>query len=106
MCESVEVSRILYLYKMMYVFYLFLFMVFCLYAYFTLRMTRNIKASPILSDSKKMFHIVMVWLIPFAWYYLVKGLIISNMTTMTKGERNKINGRKGGFYESGKGIYG
>jgi len=73
---------------------------------FTLQMTRNIKVSPILSDRNKKLHIVMVWLIPFLWYYLVKGFIISNMKTMTKEERDRLNGKNGNFYESGKGMYG
>ncbi len=73
---------------------------------FTLKITRNIKASFILSDRNKKLHIVMVWLIPFLWYYLVKDFIISNMKTMTKEERDRLNGKNGSFYESGKGIYG
>jgi len=53
----------------------------------------------------KIFHIVMVWLIPFLWYYLVKGFIISNMRTMTKEERDRLSAKSGGFRESGKGMY-
>ena len=69
-------------------------------------MTRNINASPILSSRNKVFHIVIVWLIPFLWYYLVKGFIISNMKTMTKEERDRLGAKSGGFRESGKGMYG
>ena len=72
----------------------------------TLQMTRNINASPILSSRNKVFHIVMVWLIPFLWYYLVKGFIISNMKTMTKEERDRLSAKSGGFRESAKGMYG
>ena len=86
--------------------YLFLLIVIYFYVDFTLQMTRNIKVSPILSDRNEILHIVMVWLIPFLWYYLVKGFIISNMKTMTKEERDRLNSKNGNFYESGKGMYG
>jgi len=80
-----------------------------LYIYFdfTITMQKNILGSIVLSNNKKIFHSIMIWIIPFLWYYLFKDFIISKTETMTKDKRDKLLKKEsGGFYESKKGIWG
>lgn len=77
-----------------------------IYIDFTLTMQNNINKSLILSRRSKVFHSIMTWCIPFLWYYVFKVFIISNIETMTKEKRDKLLKKRGGFYESGKGMWG
>ncbi|MBI9057311.1 MAG: hypothetical protein JEZ01_06025 [Labilibaculum sp.] len=81
-------------------------LVVVLYIYKTVSMYRTIQKSIVLSDRGKLIHSTMVWLVPFAWYAIFKGIIEHKSETMTKSKRAKLNKGKGSFYESGKGMHG
>lgn len=86
--------------------YILLAAVLYIYIDFTLTMQKNINKSIILGRKSKVFHSIMIWCIPFLWYYVFKVFIISNTEIMTKDKRDKLNRKRGGFHESGKGIWG
>lgn len=55
----------------------------------------------------KAFHILMIWLLPFLWYYWNKQKYIVKTQIMTKRRRQKLlDFENSGFNESGKGAYG
>lgn len=76
-----------------------------IYLYYTWYATNNILNSLLLSKNRKRLHIIMVWLLPFLWYYVFIGFIIHNTGVMTKEKREKLARKNaGGFHESGKGM--
>lgn len=81
--------------------YIFLVIIILIYIYYTLKFHSKIWNSPMLNKSQKRINIFMIWIMPFVWYYLIKG-IIKPSRIMTKKDRKK---RKGQFYESGIGIH-
>jgi hypothetical protein len=60
------------------------------------------KAATPFNSSQKLLHNFLIWLIPFFWIIIVKGLI-----EPTPGSaKYKKSKPEGGFYESGIGIFG
>lgn len=59
-----------------------------------------------LNNKQKIVHCVMVWLLPFVWYYLFKDIYTHTNAAMTKDVRDKMNAKQGGFTESNTGING
>ena len=73
---------------------------------YTIRIQRKVSASILLNRKQKILNTVMIWLIPYIWYQLIKNLIHPNYEIMTKTKREQLKNKKGGgFYESGKGIH-
>lgn len=56
------------------VLYILLSIVFVLYLFFSIRCTMSFKKSKLFSGSIKRFHLEMIWIIPFAWGWLLNGL--------------------------------
>lgn len=88
--------------------YLFISGLLVIYVLFSILVSKKINDSSLIHKNQKTIHTVMVWLIPFAWYFLVKDILFSvNNKTMTKTKRKKLNNKKSNdFYESNKGIKG
>ena len=78
-----------------------------IYLYYTFRIQLKINSNILLSKKQKVLNSILIWIIPFIWYNLVKDLITPDDRIMTKQKRDKLIKKKGGgFYESGKGITG
>lgn len=78
--------------------------IFILHLYFGLKFQKRIKESKVLGDSQKRINSIMIWIIPFVWFWLIKGMLgTKTMETMTKSKR-KID--KSNFTESGIGTMG
>lgn len=61
----------------------------------------------VLSKRQKILNSILIWTIPFVWYYLMKDFIRIDRRTMTKKRRDRlIRKQSGGFYESGLGCGG
>jgi len=60
--------------------------------------------SLVLNEKQKFSHCILVWLIPFLWFYMFKDFYANTNNTMTKDIRDKKNGKRGGFTESNIGI--
>jgi len=87
--------------------YILLIILFCTHILYTLRVQKKINSTILLNKRQKKLNSIMIWLIPFIWYQLIKGFIHPNPEIMTKKRRNKLIEKNGGeFYESGKGITG
>ena len=87
--------------------YIILILLFLLYLIYTINAQRKIISTINLNTKKKIVHSILIWVIPFLWYYLIKDLITIDKGPMTKRKRDKLAKQKrGGFYESGKGMYG
>lgn len=51
---------------------------------------------------QKIFHSVMLFVIPFVWYYMIKDLLEHKLEVMTKEKRDKIRERNySQFYDGG-----
>lgn len=87
-------------------FYFVFFALLLIYILFTGFVTKKISRSTVIHKNQKTIHIILVWLVPFIWYYLVKDILFSfNNETMTKTKRKKLNFKKSNdFYESNKGL--
>lgn len=87
--------------------YLFLFIFFIAHLIYTYRVQLKINSNILLSKKQKVLNSILIWLIPFIWYNIIKGLLTVDYGVMTKSKRDKLIKKKsGGFYESGKGITG
>lgn len=74
---------------------------------YTLVIQRKIILNIDLSPKQKTIHSILIWLIPFLWYYLVKDLMKTDKGPMTRSKRDKLKkDMNGGFYESGVGTSG
>jgi len=60
--------------------------------------------SLVLNKKQKFLHCILVWLIPFLWFYMFKDNYSNTNNTMTKDIRDKMNAKLGGFTESNTGI--
>lgn len=65
----------------------------------TIKYSKKILESNKLNSSQKIINSIMIWLIPYLWYWLIKGLL-QPTETMTK---NKLKIDKSNYYESGIG---
>ena len=74
---------------------------------YTYRIQLKVNSSTLLNKKQKVFNSVLIWLIPFFWYYVVKESITIDQSVMTKSKRDQLNKKENaGFYESGKGMLG
>ena len=44
----------------------------------------------VLTKKQKILNSILIWLIPFVWYYLVKDLIANDIEVMTKKRRDQL----------------
>lgn len=87
--------------------YILLIILVLIYFYYTFRLQLKINSNILLSKKQKVLNSILIWIIPYIWYHIVKDLITPDDRIMTKRKRNKLIKKKsGGFYESGKGITG
>ena len=87
--------------------YFFFFILFIAHLIYTYRIQQKINSNILLSKKQKKMNSILIWLIPFIWYNIIKDLITVDYGVMTKSKRDKLIKKKsGGFYESGKGITG
>ena len=87
--------------------YILLIIFSLIHLIFTYRIQKKISSNILLNRKQKLLNSVMIWIFPFVWYNIVKDLIMSDYSIMTKSKRDKLIIKKGGgFYESGKGITG
>ena len=77
-------------------------LIFFVYIYFTYKFQIVILKTNMLNSNQKKINSILIWLIPFLWFWLIKGFIKPSKT-ITKKDRDK---KKGSFYESGIGISG
>ncbi len=93
------IKNIIYIILIGFILYLFL--------NYTLNAQQRILKSALLNKSQKVFHSILIWVIPFFWFYLLEDIIVEKHKVMTKKKRDKMNSKRGGgFYESYKGIFG
>ncbi|BDD09300.1 hypothetical protein FUAX_17320 [Fulvitalea axinellae] len=61
-----------------------------------------------LSSVQKRINFVLLWLIPFAWYWVLKNIAgVNTNKVMTKENRKRLqNHDDSGFHESGEGMKG
>lgn len=71
-----------------------------LHYYFTSNYHNRIRNTPVFNNTQKNIHIVLIWIIPFIWFWIIKG-IITPSETMTKHKRKTDITN---YYESGKGV--
>ena len=85
--------------------YIFLGTLILLYVCFTIRFQNKILRNKVLTRKQKVINTVMVWCIPFVWYFFISEFIDDKMETMTIKKRKKLLKKDGGgFYESGIGM--
>jgi len=70
-------------------------------SYAQVKILKSIK----LDSKRKLLNSVMIWIIPFIWYSLFKGLIISDNQILTKKKRDRLirkdrKANKSGFHGS------
>ena len=66
-----------------------IFVIFIIHFYFSLKFSKKIYQYIGYSKNRKIIHIILVWFLPFIWYYLIKDLIkISPINTI---ENRKIS---------------
>ncbi len=85
-----------------------LFTVFLLlHLFFGIRFQRRILASIFLDRRQKIINSILIWILPFFWYNILRLFINEENPTATKREREAMRKRKksDGFYESGNGIF-
>lgn len=63
---------------------------------------RTILKSELLGAKQKIINSILIWLLPFVWYWIIKDVLKSGKTPTTKYRRGKTDGS---FYESGIGNY-
>ena len=68
---------------------------FFIHLYFGIKFERRIKESVMLGQTQKNSSILMIWVLPFFWFWMSKG-ILEPSGTMTK-EKRKLD--KSSFYE-------
>ena len=81
-------------------FEIFLIILLIAYLYFTNRFRIIITNSSMLTKQQKLINLIMIWVFPFIWFWLIKE-IIEPSKTITKKDRDK---KTGSFYESGIGV--
>jgi|GEM_PF-2371349 len=74
---------------------------FITYLVYTIYAQYKILKSVGLDNRKKILNSVMIWLVPFIWYFLFKELIFSDQTVMTKKKRDGLHRKNRKGYESG-----
>jgi len=85
--------------------YIALIIVFLLYLICSIRGQLKVNSSIVLTRKQKIWNSILLWLIPFLWYYMSKDIINPDNGVMTKKKRDKLLKKDaGGFYESGKGF--
>ena len=89
---------------------IFLFTVLLTYFYVTIKAQRKINSTIMLTKKQKTINSILIWLIPFIWYFLIKHLIKPDNNIMTKAKRKELI-KKGsaGFSStgsSGVGLHG
>jgi len=90
-------------------FKVFLLFIFLIYFYVSINSQRKIKSTILLTKKQKLINSILVWLIPFIWFFLIKHLIKSDDSIMTRGKRkvlNKKNAEFSGSGSSGVGLEG
>ncbi|WP_298510110.1 hypothetical protein [uncultured Kordia sp.] len=53
-------------------------------------MQKKITLNIVLTKRQKILNSILIWLVPFVWYYLIKDLITDEIEIMTKEKRNKL----------------
>lgn len=84
-----------------------LFAVFLLlHLLFGIRFQRRIFASIFLDRRQKIINSILIWILPFFWYTILRLFINEENPTLIKRDREALRKRKksDGFYESGNGI--
>lgn len=78
-----------------------------LHIIYTLKAQSVISSALVLTKKQKVINSILIWLIPFVWYFLIKDFIIIDQRIMTKKRREKLRKKEERFfYESEKGIWG
>lgn len=93
----------------MFMWYLIIFSIIFLFLYLrhTIEAQKVVSNALVLSKRQKILNSILIWTIPFVWYYLMKDFIRIDRRTMTKKRRDRlIRKQSGGFYESGLGHGG
>lgn len=92
---------------MMWYFIIGLLVFIVLYIKYTIKAQEIVSNALVLSKKQKLINTILIWLIPFVWFYLIKDFIIIDQRIITKKRREKLNKEeKRHFYESEKGIWG
>jgi hypothetical protein len=55
--------------------HIFLFLFFILHIYYIFRNQKKIRTSTLLTSFQKKFHIILICLLPFFWFWMIKGLL-------------------------------
>ena len=61
-----------------------------IYLWYSIRVTRSIRKRNYITNQQKKWNIILVWCIPFLWFYLIDKLIHPNQNVMTKKTRKKL----------------
>ncbi len=82
---------------------IFIAVIFLIYFFYTLNFAIKFsKTGTYFTNNQIIFHNILIWLIPFFWM-----MILKTLTKPTHGSSKfKKSKSKGGFYESGIGIWG
>ena len=84
--------------------YIILFVVSVCHIVFAIIGTRNVWRTVVLDNHKKRINIVLLWLVPFIWYWIIKSIL-----KPTPGSSEFIDEEKrqsGQYFESGLGAPG
>jgi len=82
-------------------FKIFLFTVLLIYFYVTIKAQRKINSTILLTKKQKIINSILIWLIPFLWYFLIEHLIKVDSSVMTKKKRAVLIKKNAGFSGSG-----
>ena len=72
-----------------------------LYIYFSLKGTNKILRTVYLDKSKRILNLVLLWLIPFLWYFVVMQILSKTPGSHQVKIKNDVSSNN--FYESGLG---
>ena len=78
-----------------------------LHLFFGIRFQRRILASILIDRRQKIINSILIWILPFFWYNILRLFINEENPTVTKLEREAMRKQKksDAFYESGNGIF-
>lgn len=79
-----------------------LILVIIAYLYYTIRAQRRIVKSRILPNKTKIVNSILIWIIPFVWFYMMEGFIEHENIIVTKAVRDKRKKEnESPFYDGG-----
>jgi len=70
--------------------YIFLVLIFIVYLFRTVKAQKKITQNKVLTKTQKVLNSILIWILPFAWYYIIKEMIEDDFVIMTKKKRDEL----------------